>query len=233
MNYAENSLKNARVLIVEDSAEIVEILDAFFEEEGAEREIARDGAAAIAAFDRFSPDLVVLDLKLPERDGLSVLAELRGKGVQTPVIIVSALGDDIDRLTGFKLGCDDYVVKPFNPLEVIARAHVCLRRQVEAPSQSSSVILGSLRIDYDARIVICSGSPLDLTPTEFHMLAVLARRAGRLVSRGQLVDAALDEDVFDRSVNPHISRLRQKLLTADAPVQISSVRGEGYRLELQ
>lgn len=224
----DRELRGRRVLLVEDEAEIAEILDAFFAREGSERLIARDGEDALKAVAFWRPDLIILDVRLPKRDGLSVLAELRGRG-GPPVIIVSALGEDIDKLSGFRLGCDDYVVKPFNPLEVLARAKAVLRRPT-AEATGRTITLGALRIDLEAHAAFLNGEPLALTPTEYKLLVALAERPGQLLSRAQLVEAALGDDAFDRSVNPHISRLRQKLDECGG-VALVAVRGEGYRLE--
>jgi len=225
----ESELDGVRVLIVEDEPAIADIVDVFLGREKALRLIARDGEDALSAAAYWRPHLIVLDLKLPKRDGYAVLAELRARG-GPPVIILSALGEDVDKLTGFRLGCDDYLVKPFNPLELIARAKAVLRRK-NLLEQSRIVALGDLQVDLDRHVASVGETLLDLTPTEFRILKVLAERAGRLVSRGQLVDSAMDGEAFDKSVNPHISRLRQKL-EALGNLRLVSVRSEGYRLEV-
>ncbi|MCA6284959.1 response regulator transcription factor [Phenylobacterium sp.] len=225
----ESELDGVRVLIVEDEPAIADIVDVFLGREKALRLIARDGDDALSAAAYWRPHLIVLDLKLPKRDGYAVLAELRARG-GPPVIILSALGEDVDKLTGFRLGCDDYLVKPFNPLELIARAKAVLRRK-NLLEQSRIVALGELQVDLDRHVASVGETLLDLTPTEFRILKVLAERAGRLVSRGQLVDSAMDGEAFDKSVNPHISRLRQKL-EALGNLRLVSVRSEGYRLEV-
>lgn len=224
----ESGLQGKRVLIVEDESAIAEIIDVFLGRESALRLVARDGDDALSAAAYWRPHLIVLDLKLPKRDGYSVLAELRARG-GPPVIILSALGEDVDKLTGFRLGCDDYLVKPFNPLELIARAKAVLRRKTLL-EPSRILTLGDLQVDLDRHVAVVGATPLELTPTEFRILKVLAERAGRLVSRGQLVDSAMDGEAFDKSVNPHISRLRQKL-EALGNLRLVSVRSEGYRLE--
>ena len=225
----ESELDGVRVLIVEDEPAIADIVDVFLGREKALRLIARDGDDALSAAAYWRPHLIVLDLKLPKRDGYAVLAELRARG-GPPVIILSALGEDVDKLTGFRLGCDDYLVKPFNPLELIARAKAVLRRK-NLLEQSRIVALGELQVDLDRHVASVGETLLELTPTEFRILKVLAERAGRLVSRGQLVDSAMDGEAFDKSVNPHISRLRQKL-EALGNLRLVSVRSEGYRLEV-
>ena len=224
----ESELDGVRILIVEDEPAIADIVDVFLGRENALRLIARDGDDALSATAYWRPQLIVLDLKLPKRDGYAVLAELRARG-GPPVIILSALGEDVDKLTGFRLGCDDYLVKPFNPLELIARAKAVLRRK-NLLEPSRIVTLGDLQVDLDRHVASVGETLLELTPTEFRILRVLAERAGRLVSRGQLVDSAMDGEAFDKSVNPHISRLRQKL-EALGNLRLVSVRSEGYRLE--
>jgi two-component system response regulator AdeR len=230
------SLHNKRILIAEDEPEIAAILQAFFAREQAQVLIAVDGADALNAAQYWRPDLVLLDIHLPQRDGLSVLAEWRGRG-GPPVIIVTAMGEDVDRLLGFRLGCDDYVVKPFNPLEVVARAKAVLQRGAPASAPPSRLTLGGLSIDLDAHSATLHGAALSLTPTEFKILRLLAERAGRLVTRSQLVELAMGDDAFDKSVNPHISRLRQKLDEGTGPgrrpvLRVVSVQREGYRLDL-
>jgi two-component system response regulator AdeR len=228
---SDDGLRGARVMIVEDEPEIADILDAFFAREGADRLVCRDGEDALASARWWRPDVMILDLKLPKRDGLSVLAELRATHPSPRVIVLSALGEDIDKMAGFRLGCDDYVVKPFNPLEVVARARAVIRRQNAEPSRQVLTFAG-VRIDLEAHRAFLGTNSLDLTPVEFKLLRLLVERAGRLVTRGQLVEAALDDDAFDRSVDPHISRMRQKLDGhADAGVRVASIRGEGYRLD--
>jgi two-component system response regulator AdeR len=223
-------LTSRRVLIVEDEPHIAEIIDAFLAREGAQRLLARDGEDALTAAGYWRPDVVVLDLKLPKRDGYSVLSELRARQ-GPPVVILSALGEDVDKLMGFRLGCDDYLVKPFNPLELMARLKAVLRRSQENAA-NKALVVGDLRIDLDAHEVQCAGAPLPLTPTEFRILRFLAMRAGRLVTRGQIIEAAMGDEAFDKSVNPHISRLRQKLHDhSQRGVRLVSIRTEGYRLE--
>lgn len=229
---AGTSLSGVRTLIVEDEPEIAEIVDAFFRREGAECLITGDGVEALDLARWWRPELIILDLRLPGRDGLSILADLRARSGQVPIIIASALGEDIDKLTGFRLGCDDYVVKPVNPLELIARAKVVLRRRRACLEDSGYMTFGGVRVDPSAFRAYIGSTPLELTPSEFKLLCLFVERGGRLVARGQIVDQALGGDANDRSVDPHVSRLRQKLERLAPGVRLTSVRGEGYRLDL-
>lgn len=231
-NAASPSLSGYRILIVEDEPEIAEILFSFLTREEARCMVVRDGGAVRETLWRWHPQLVLLDMKLPKRNGWSVLADLRETHPDLPVMVISALGDDVDKLSGFRLGCDDYVVKPFNPLEIVARASVLLRRgHMAAPSIATSH--GALRIDRGGFRAFYGDHLLDLTRVEFLLLDALVNVQGRVVSRGFLIETALDGDAFDRSVDPHISRLRQKLASvAGAQVTIAAVRGEGYRLDV-
>jgi two-component system, OmpR family, response regulator AdeR len=228
----ESTLQGTKVLIAEDEPELAEILEAFLKREGSECLIARDGIDALDAVRWWQPDIVVLDIGLPLRDGFSVLAELRADGAPVSVLIVSAMSEDIDKLTGFRLGCDDYLAKPFNPLELVARAKLLAWRP-NRQAKHRTLNFGKVRIDLDALIAFTGGEMLSLTPVEFRLLRLLVERAGRLVSRSQIVDNVLSEDAYDKSVNPHICRLRQKLDLAAAGISLTSLRGEGYRLDLR
>ncbi|MGO4855553.1 response regulator [Phaeovulum sp. W22_SRMD_FR3] len=227
-------MTDALILIIEDEPEIAEILETYFAREGFRVICARDGVIGLAHHQRLRPDLVVLDIKLPGQDGYEVLAAIRRRG-ETPVIMVTALAEDLDKLQALRIGADDYVVKPFNPLEVVARARAVLRRTMgRAPDHV--LRLGPLTVDpeaYRASIDTNAGTvPLDLTPTEFRILAHMARFAGRAFSRGDLVDACLPEGAaLDRTVDSHVSNLRRKLAEAGAEGMLEGVRGIGYRLD--
>lgn len=224
---------NALVLIAEDDAEIAGILEAYFQREGFRTSHARDGQVALDLHAALKPDLVLLDVTMPRVDGWQVLSGIRQRG-GTPVIMITALDADLDRLQGLRLGADDYVVKPFNPIEVVARANAVLRR---AGSVSGAAVLrvGGLTIDldaYQAGITTQHGDrPLQLTLTEFRLLVHMARAPTKVFSRGELVDACLPgSDALDRTVDSHLSKLRRKLEEAGAPQMLQSVRGIGYRL---
>ncbi|MEH6774357.1 MAG: response regulator [Cereibacter changlensis] len=227
-------MTDALILIVEDEPEIAEILETYFAREGFRVICARDGSTGLAHHQRLRPDLVVLDIKLPGQDGYEVLAAIRRRG-ETPVIMVTALAEDLDKLQALRIGADDYVVKPFNPLEVVARARAVLRRTMGG-TPDHLLRLGPLTVDPLAfRAVVEAGAgpvTLDLTPTEYRVLAHMARFPGRAFSRGDLVDACLPEgSALDRTVDSHVSNLRRKLAAAGADGMLDGVRGVGYRLE--
>jgi two-component system response regulator AdeR len=228
-------MTNALILIIEDEPEIAEIIETYFAREGFRVISAGDGPTGLAHHLRLRPDLVVLDIKLPGVDGYEVLAAIRRRG-DTPVIMVTALAEDLDKLQALRIGADDYVVKPFNPLEVVARAKAVLRRTMgRAPEQVLRV--GPLSVDSQAyRATVDSGAgpvTLDLTPTEFRILAHVAASPGRAFERTELVDACLPEgEALDRTVDSHVSNLRRKLMAAGADGMLNGVRGVGYRLDV-
>lgn len=227
-------MMNALILIIEDEPEIAEILESYFAREGFRVICAGDGPLGLAHHQRLRPDLVVLDIKLPGLDGYEVLATIRRRG-ETPVIMVTALAEDLDKLQALRIGADDYVVKPFNPLEVVARARAVLRRTLgRAPE--TVLRLGPLSVDPQAIRAVVEGAAgqvtLDLTPTEFRILAHMAAAPGRAFARADLVDACLPEgEALDRTVDSHVSNLRRKLSAAGAEGLLTGVRGVGYRLE--
>lgn len=227
-------MMNALILIIEDEPEIAEILESYFAREGFRVICAGDGPLGLAHHQRLRPDLVVLDIKLPGLDGYEVLAAIRRRG-ETPVIMVTALAEDLDKLQALRIGADDYVVKPFNPLEVVARARAVLRRTLgRAPE--TLLRLGPLSVDPQAIRAVVEGAAgqvtLDLTPTEFRILAHMAAAPGRAFARADLVDACLPEgEALDRTVDSHVSNLRRKLSAAGAEGLLTGVRGVGYRLE--
>ena len=228
-------MMNALILIIEDEPEIAEILESYFAREGFRVISAGDGPLGLAHHQRLRPDLVVLDIKLPGLDGYEVLAAIRRRG-ETPVIMVTALAEDLDKLQALRIGADDYVVKPFNPHEVVARARAVLRRTLgRAPE--SLLRIGPLSVDPQAIRAVIEGASgqvaLDLTPTEFRILALMAAAPGRAFARADLVDACLPEgEALDRTVDSHVSNLRRKLSAAGAEGLLTGVRGIGYRLEV-
>ncbi len=220
----------ALVLIAEDDNEISAILDAYLVREGFRTVQARDGRTALDLHLALKPDLVLLDVTMPRLDGWEVLAELRRRG-NTPAIMITALDQDIDRIQGLRIGADDYVVKPFNPIEVVARAKAVLRRSGLA-SAAGVLRVGDLSIDLDAYQASFGAESVPLTLTEFRILAHMARNPTKVFTRGELVDACLPgADALDRTVDSHLSKLRRKLEQAGAVGLLPGVRGVGYRLK--
>lgn len=224
-----------RILIVEDEREIADLLIAYVQRAGFETERAGTVQDAIRMHAQFQPDLMLLDIGLPGGDGLDVLTAVRRR-IDTPVIMVTAFDDEVTKLSSLRIGADDYVVKPFNPSEVVERIRAVLRRS-QGASGRRTLSVGPLLIDLDARVVTCRAANEDdavrvpLTPTEFEILAHMARQPRRAFSRGELLEAAApDSDAYDRVVDSHLSKLRQKLTAAGCTDMIEPVRGLGYRL---
>jgi two-component system response regulator AdeR len=221
------------VLIVEDQREIAAVIEAYLVKNEFRTVVAVDGPTALSHHAMLSPDLLLLDVRIPVLDGFEVLAKIRQTHT-TPVILLTAMAEDIDRLTGFRIGADDYIVKPFNPQEVVARVKAVLRR---SSGGSNPVLLrcGPIEIDLDAHVVrIHSGDGpvnVQLTLSEYRILVYLSQRPTRVVGRGDLVDACLPEsDALPRSVDTHIANLRRKLEASGATGLLQPVRGVGYRL---
>ncbi|MDX2008069.1 MAG: response regulator transcription factor [Meiothermus sp.] len=220
----------AMVLVVEDEPEISEILEGYLRRDGYRTERAGDGRVAMNLYRAAKPDLVLLDIQLPEMDGLEVLRRIRADG-NTPVILVTARTEDLDKLLGLELGADDYITKPFSPREVVARVKAVLRRA--APGETTRTVLrvGDLEVDCEKVVAQAGGQRLELTPTEFRLLESLARVPGRAFSRMELLEAALPEsDALERVVDVHMKNLRKKLDGAGVGEMLETVRGVGYRL---
>lgn len=224
-------MHNALILIAEDEAQLLQVLDAYFIREGFRTVTAQDGQTALQHHQMLAPDLMVLDVKLPKTDGFEVLAEVRRRG-DTPVIMATALAEDLDKLSALRIGADDYVVKPYNPLEVVARAKAVLRR---GNARELVVRAGPIELDQSAHIAFVVKDDtrigLDLTLTEFRILAHMIRHPTRVYTRGELLDACLPESgALERTVDSHVSNLRRKFGEAGAYGLVAGVRGVGYRL---
>jgi two-component system response regulator AdeR len=224
-----------RILIVEDEPEIADLLAAYVERAGFEVSRAATVQDAIRDHAQIRPDLLLLDVGLPGGDGLEVLAAIRRR-FDTPVIMVTAVDDEVTKLSSLRIGADDYVVKPFNPSEVVERIRAVLRR-TQGASGRRTLSVGKLLIELDARVVTCREDGagrevrLALTPTEFEILAHMARQPRRAFSRAEILEAvAPDSEAYDRVIDSHLSKLRQKLAAAGCPRIIEPVRGVGYRL---
>lgn len=233
-NLRTNPASPALVLIADDEAEIADILSAYLQRSGLRTQHAADGHEALAMHQALKPDLLLLDVQMPHLDGWKVLSELRSRG-DTPVIMLTAMDQDIDKLMGLRLGADDYVVKPFNPAEVVARVQAVLRRtRASIPTPVQMLRAGPFQIDLDSHEAsVCRDGQqqmLDLTLTEFKLLTCLMRAPKRVFSRGELLINCLPEgDTQERTVDSHVSKLRKKLEALDIQGVPASVWGVGYR----
>lgn len=223
-----------RILVVEDDRTLRQALVFNLEREGYEARSAVDGEQALAAVRDGGLDLVLLDLMLPGMSGMEVLRTMRGDGIDTPVVILSAKGGEIDRVVGLKVGADDYVAKPFSRPELLARIETVLRRQRRAESGADErrelIISGRLAIDLGRRLAAFDGEPLRLTTKEFDLLAHLASHPGRIFTRDQLLARiwGIDYTGDERTVDVHVSWLRSKLRARDGHNYFRTVRGVGY-----
>ncbi len=225
-----------RILVVEDNADLAFGLKNNLEIEGYAVEIGRDGREGLEKVRSWHPDLVVLDLMLPEVDGFRVLKTLRDDGVQVPILILTARGEEADKVRGLRLGADDYVTKPFGVLELLARVEVLLRRHgaAEATAEGSVQRFGDVEVDAARRMVRRGGEPVDLSPKEFDLLLALLRRRGAVISRVDLLQEVwgYSASVVSRTVDTHIGELRRKLeADPSSPRHILTARKAGYRLE--
>ena len=226
---------NELILVVDDEPKIVRLAQDYLERGGFRVQAVGDGKSALAAARQTRPDLVVLDLNLPEMDGLDVCRTLRRES-DVPIIMLTARVEETDRLIGLELGADDYIVKPFSPRELVARVRVVLRRVQSGVVQPAGIIrAGELEIDLNGHRVTLVGAAVRLTPIEFSLLAILAQHPGQTFTRAQLLDRlGMAADNFDRSVDAHIKNLRRKLEadTSD-PRYILTVFGIGYQFTEQ
>jgi two-component system response regulator BaeR len=227
---------STELFIVEDEPELAALVADYAAAAGYQASVFGDGALALDAIRRQAPALVVLDLMLPGLDGLSLCREVRSfSGV--PIVMVTARVEEIDRLLGLELGADDYLCKPFSPRELMARIKAILRRASPPAADPAAASTPALQLDEAARRIRIHGQPLALTPTEYGILAALARRPGQVFSRAQLLDAAREGDanldVADRAIDSHVKNLRRKLDAALPGVEaIHSIYGLGYRFDL-
>jgi two-component system response regulator CpxR len=218
------------LLIADDDTELCDLLRQFFETEGFDVRLAHNGRAALEEVARQDVDLVVLDVMMPEMNGLDVLKELR-KDSNLPVIMLTARGDDLDRILGLELGADDYVPKPCNPRELLARIRAVMRRS-ESSGTPNVIEVDDLELNQGSRILTRNGEPVDLTSTEFSILQCLLQHGGSVVSKRDLYLSALGREpvAHDRSVDMHVSNLRRKLGPApDGANRIETIRGIGYQ----
>ncbi len=220
-----------RVLIVDDEEMIVRTVKAYLDREGFKTYTAADGEEALRSFEEKGPDLIVLDLMLPKLSGLEVTRRIRATS-RVPIIMLTAKAAEADRVVGLELGADDYVVKPFSPRELVARIRAVLRRLDGAGAEEEKIIVGSLHIDIKTREVGVDGRPVELTPTEFDLLAYLARHPGQVFTRLQLLREVqgYTYDAFARTIDTHVKNLRRKIEPdPKQPRFIQTVHGVGYR----
>jgi DNA-binding response OmpR family regulator len=219
-----------RILVIDDDDRIRELLAEYLGGRGFEVDTAADGEAGLEVLRGGGLDIAVLDVMMPGKDGLAVLRELRAFSA-LPVIMLTARGDDMDRIVGLELGADDYLAKPFNPRELVARIEAVLRRSGQAAVSEVVHRAGPLMVDEDRRVVENDGVAVELTTTEFEILRVLVANAGRVIPRDRLMELARGQEyaAFDRSVDVHVSHIRRKL--GDDPREptfVKTVRGVGY-----
>jgi DNA-binding response OmpR family regulator len=226
-NPGAHNQRMSTILIIEDESELARVLRSYLEKAGMNVLVANRGDTGLAIWEKTNPDLVILDLNLPGIDGLDVAYEIRRQGT-TPIIMVTARVEEEDRLMGLEIGADDYVTKPYSPREVVARVKVVLRRAGSGTMQARRLQVSDLEIDLDEHIVRQTGQIVELTPTEFNLLATMAAQPGRAFSRLQLLEAVQGTayEGYERTIDAHIKNLRAKL-------QINSIQtvfGVGYRL---
>jgi two-component system alkaline phosphatase synthesis response regulator PhoP len=225
----------ARILVVDDDKQIVRLVHSYLEQAGHLVLTANDGETALHIIRREKPDLVVLDLMLPDRDGWDITRLVRGDPdlAGLPIIMLTARVEDTDKIVGLELGADDYIAKPFNPREVVARVRAVLRRSIGEAPRAHVLQVGELRLDLDRHELNCAGQAIELTPTEFDLLQILMKNPGHAFTRLELIEKGLDYIYagMERTVDSHIKNLRKKIdLDPDSPAYIETVYGIGYRL---
>jgi len=226
---------NQHLLMIEDDARLAHMVAEYLRQSGYQVDHAGDGHSGLSLLQTLAPQLVVLDLMLPDMDGLEVCRRIRGLPgalAATPILMLTAKGDPMDRIIGLEMGADDYLPKPFEPRELLARIRAVLRRHGEgAPAASNQLRFGTLEIDRDARLVSVAGQACELTSYQFDLLVALAERAGRVLTRDQIMEAVRGRelDAFDRSIDVHMGRIRAAIeMDAKNPKRILTVRGVGY-----
>jgi len=223
-----------KVLVIEDDSNIAELLRLYLERDGFEVLLAPDGGKGLSAFEQHSPDLVLLDIMLPVLDGWGVLREIRAVS-KTPVIMLTAKGETFDKVSGLEMGADDYVTKPFEPKELLARIHAVMRRFGDnSPSSARRLVFDKLEIDMDSFELLVDGKKVEAPPKEMELLFHLASSPNRVYTRNQLLDEVWGFDYFgdSRTVDVHIKRLREKLENVSPKWSLKTVWGVGYKFEL-
>ncbi len=224
-----------KILVVEDEESVLDPLELLLTKEGYSIVTARDGKEALEKFDQSSPDLILLDLMLPEISGTQVCRQIRSKS-SVPIIMLTAKDTEVDKVVGLELGADDYIVKPYSKAELVARIKAVLRRQnnESVSSDLGLITAGPVSIDIDRHLVTINGSTISLPLKEFELLEFLARNKGRVLTRTQLIDRVWGSDYFGdtKTLDVHVKRLRAKIEKDPAnPVYIQTIRGLGYKFE--
>jgi DNA-binding response OmpR family regulator len=224
-----------KILVIDDEEKIVTVLKAYLEQSGYLVVTAADGKVALAVFQREKPDFMILDLTLPGLDGLEVCRAVRRQS-NIPILMLTARVEEADKLMGLELGADDYVVKPFSPREVVARVRTIFRRASGEAAQNEIIRVGNLEIDMDQHTVMVADHQVELTPTEFDILVVLARQPKRVFTRLQIMEQAQGNafEGYERTIDAHIKNIRLKLEpNSKDPTFIHTVFGVGYKLEVK
>jgi len=221
----------ATILVVDDERHIIDLAEMYLTREGHTVLRAMDGEEALYAIQKERPDLIVLDIMLPKLDGWEVCRKLRAAGDETPIIMLTARDDDVDKIVGLELGADDYMTKPFNPRELVARVKAVLRRVEAGIVSERPITVGDVHIDPARREVTVAGEPVQLRTKEFDLLVHLARHVGLVLSRDQLLSAVWGYDFLGetRTIDVHIAHLRDRLKNSQQ-VEIETVWGVGYKL---
>jgi two-component system response regulator RegX3 len=224
-----------KILIVEDEESVLDPLELLLSKEGFLIETARDGQEALEKFAKTNPDLILLDLMLPEISGTEVCRQIRSKS-QVPIIMLTAKDAEVDKVVGLELGADDYVVKPYSKAELVARINAVLRRRKSdsAGDENGTISAGPVKIDIDRHLVSINGIQISLPLKEFELLEFLVRNRGRVLTRTQLIDRVWGSDYFGdtKTLDVHVKRLRAKIEKDPAnPVYIQTIRGLGYKFE--
>lgn len=228
-------MANSKIMVVDDDSNICELLRLYLEKEGYDTILAENGTQALEKFDREKPDLILLDIMMPQLDGWQVCREIRKKS-QCPIIMLTAKGEEFDKLLGLELGADDYITKPFSPREVLARVKAVLRRmhELKDSGKASHLVVENLDIDMSAFTVKLDGKLMPCTPKEIEILWTLANNPGMVFSREHLLQSIWGYDFLGdtRAVDSHIKRIRAKLCKEGNGWDIKTVWGVGYRFEI-
>ncbi len=223
-------MANELVLLVDDEPNIVELSQLYLEKEGYRIISAADGKQALATIEKENPALVVLDLMLPEMDGFEVCRHLRAQNSSVLILMLTARDDDVDKIVGLEMGADDYMTKPFNPRELVARVKALLRRSSRNINSSAPIHLGDMTIDSSSRELTINGEPVSLRTQEFDLLWTFAEHKGQVLKREQLLSLAWGYDYYGetRTVDVHVAHLRKKI--SNSSVKIETLTGVGYKL---